>query len=212
MDEAHRARTPLSFETLARFNPSCIVELTATPETDNEPERERFASNVLYQVSAAALKEAQMIKLPVELRVQHDWQQLLSDAIAKLNELTALAIGQEGRGGEYLRPIMLLQAQPRREGRQTLTADVLKQSLMTDFQIPAGCDRDCNGGCARVGGDRPEEPHLSDPVHHYSAGIARGVGLLVCVCSIYGGREPVVAGGGAVAGAGAADAGGGEAR
>jgi type III restriction enzyme len=28
MDEAHRARTQLSFDTLARFNPSCIVEFT----------------------------------------------------------------------------------------------------------------------------------------------------------------------------------------
>lgn len=30
VDEAHNARTHLSFETLARFNPSCIVEFTAT--------------------------------------------------------------------------------------------------------------------------------------------------------------------------------------
>jgi len=136
MDEAHRARTPLSFETLARFNPSCIVELTATPETDNQPEAELFASNILYHVSAAALKQAKMIKLPVELRAQMNWQKLLSDAISKLNELQELANAQESRGRDYLRPIMLLQAQPRREGRQTLTPEILKQSLMTDFQIP----------------------------------------------------------------------------
>ena len=36
MDEAHNARTPLSFDTLERFSPSCIVEFTATPETDPE--------------------------------------------------------------------------------------------------------------------------------------------------------------------------------
>ena len=40
MDEAHNARTPLSFHTLARFNPSCIIEFTATPETTHNPERE----------------------------------------------------------------------------------------------------------------------------------------------------------------------------
>jgi type III restriction enzyme len=136
MDEAHRARTPLSFETLARFNPSCIVEFSATPETETDPAQELFASNVLYHVSAAALKAAEMIKLPVELRVQQDWKQLLSDAIAKLAALQKLAADQEAQGRQYLRPIMLLQAQPRREGRQTLSADVLKQSLMTDFQIP----------------------------------------------------------------------------
>jgi type III restriction enzyme len=91
---------------------------------------------VLYHVSAAALKEAEMIKLPVELRVQTDWKLLLSDAIAKLNELQSLATGQEGRGRDHLRPIMLLQAQARREGRQTLMPEVLKQSLIADFQIP----------------------------------------------------------------------------
>ena len=37
MDEAHNARTPLSFDTLARFNPSCIIEFTATPETTHKP-------------------------------------------------------------------------------------------------------------------------------------------------------------------------------
>jgi len=34
VDEAHNARTDLSFETLARFHPSCIIEFTATPEGD----------------------------------------------------------------------------------------------------------------------------------------------------------------------------------
>ena len=37
MDEAHNARTPLSFDTLARFRPSCIIEFTATPETTHDP-------------------------------------------------------------------------------------------------------------------------------------------------------------------------------
>src|SRR5262249_35928752 len=34
MDEAHNARTPLSFETLLRVTPSCVIEFTATPELD----------------------------------------------------------------------------------------------------------------------------------------------------------------------------------
>ena len=59
IDEAHNARTPLSFETLARFNPSCIIEFTATPDTDENP------SNVLHSVSAAELKADSMIKLPI---------------------------------------------------------------------------------------------------------------------------------------------------
>ncbi len=31
MDEARNARTPLSFDTLIRFQPSCVIEFTATP-------------------------------------------------------------------------------------------------------------------------------------------------------------------------------------
>jgi type III restriction enzyme len=51
IDEAHNARTELTFEVLKRLNPSCIIELTATPKTKG-----RDRSNVLYSVSAAELK------------------------------------------------------------------------------------------------------------------------------------------------------------
>jgi len=37
MDEAHNARTKLTFEVLNRIAPSCIVELTATPDNDPAP-------------------------------------------------------------------------------------------------------------------------------------------------------------------------------
>ena len=61
VDEAHNSRTELSFRTLARFNPSLILELTATPQTEHKPERDKHASNILYSVSAAELKAEQMI-------------------------------------------------------------------------------------------------------------------------------------------------------
>jgi type III restriction enzyme len=54
VDEAHNARTSLSFATLARFRPSCILELTATPNTQGDEENP--PSNVLYSASAAELK------------------------------------------------------------------------------------------------------------------------------------------------------------
>ena len=56
VDEAHNARTPLSFDTLARFSPSLILELTATPQTEHNPSRDQHASNILHAVSAAELK------------------------------------------------------------------------------------------------------------------------------------------------------------
>ena len=52
VDEAHNARTDLSFSTLGNVLPSCIVEFTATPA------REKTPSNVLHRVSAAELRIA----------------------------------------------------------------------------------------------------------------------------------------------------------
>jgi type III restriction enzyme len=83
MDEAHNARTPLSFDTLQRFSPSCIVEFTATPETTQKPEEERFASNVLHPVSAAELKAAEMVKLPIRLWTHGESREAIAQAIAK---------------------------------------------------------------------------------------------------------------------------------
>ncbi len=59
MDEAHNARTVLTWESLARFGPSCIIEFTATPDQERQTH-----SNVLYSVPAAELKAEHMVKLP----------------------------------------------------------------------------------------------------------------------------------------------------
>ena len=60
MDEAHNARTKLTFDTLKQLHPACIVEFTATPDTSLTS-----ASNILYRCSASELKAENMIKLPI---------------------------------------------------------------------------------------------------------------------------------------------------
>lgn len=130
VDEAHNARTGLSFETLARFNPSCIVEFTATPDIDTNP------SNVLHSVSAAELKAEDMIKMPIRLDTRVDWRELIADAVALRNRLEKIADTEHQETGEYIRPIMLLQAQPKRKDANTLTVDVVKQCLLDDYKIP----------------------------------------------------------------------------
>lgn len=127
VDEAHNSRTALSFETLARFNPSCIIEYTATPSKGDH------ASNVLYSASAADLKSAQMIKMPIRLDTRPEWKELLSDAIHCRNGLEKTASMERQQTGEYIRPIMLIQAQSK---GQPLTVDVVKQCLITDHQVP----------------------------------------------------------------------------
>ena len=138
VDEAHNARTDLSFDTLARLKPSIIVEFTATPVTPEEhkPEKGIYASNVLHHVSAAELKAADMIKLPVVLRGRADPRETIGDAIAWLDELTATAATEEKATGEFVRPVMLLQAEAKSKDRPTLHAEEVKKLLVDDFRVP----------------------------------------------------------------------------
>src|SRR3972149_802516 len=85
VDEAQNTRSEISFQTLARFNPACILEFTATPKTEVHP------SNVLYSVSARELKAEDMIKMPIRLEVRPQWKELISDAVTTLKGLEAIA-------------------------------------------------------------------------------------------------------------------------
>ncbi|WP_345797594.1 DEAD/DEAH box helicase family protein [Castellaniella sp. MT123] len=131
VDEAHNNRTELAFEMLARLRPAGILELTATPDTERTP------SNVLHSVSAAELKAEEMIKLPVLLETQPDWQQCLADAIARRDALQALVTTEYRAGGPYLRPVVLIQSQPRSATHETLDYDRVRQELTTNHGIPA---------------------------------------------------------------------------
>lgn len=130
VDEAHNSRTELAFDTLARFAPSGILELTATPDMVHTP------SNVLHSVSASQLKAEQMIKLPVVLETEPNWQQCLSDGIARRNALQKLADDEQRGGAPYLRPIVLIQSEPRRTGLDTLDFERVRQELMSNHGIP----------------------------------------------------------------------------
>lgn len=137
MDEAHNARTQLSFETLARFAPSCVVEFTATPATKHAPEAGLFASNILAHVSAAELKAEEMIKLPVKLWTHATWTETVTDALGKQRELEAIAAREQQATGERIRPIVLFQAQQNRADGTAITAEVLKRALIEDHPVPA---------------------------------------------------------------------------
>ncbi|MGE5538410.1 MAG: DEAD/DEAH box helicase [Gemmatimonas sp.] len=139
VDEAHNARTPLSFDVLARLSPALIIEFTATPVTPDkaDPARGVIPSNVLHQVSAAELKAAEMIKLPVILRGRADRNDTISDAIGWLDHLASVARDEERDTGEFIRPIMLVQAERRSKTEKTLHAQELKKLLVEDFRQPA---------------------------------------------------------------------------
>jgi type III restriction enzyme len=131
VDEAHNSRTELAFDMLARFRPSGVMELTATPDLERTP------SNVLHSVSAAELKAEEMIKLPVVLETEPNWQQCLADAISRRDALHKLADEERRAGSPYLRPLVLIQAEPRRAGVETLDVERVKNELITNHGIPA---------------------------------------------------------------------------
>ena len=120
VDEAHNAVTGLTREMQARVNPCAIVEFTATP---------KLKSNILSSVSAQELKNEEMIKLPIMLSEHDTWQNAVSGAIAARASLAETA----EEDSDYIRPIVLFQAQPR---NQEVTVAALKNYLTDAEQIP----------------------------------------------------------------------------
>ena len=137
MDEAHNARTRISFDSLARFGPLMVLELTATPQQDNDPEKEEYASNVLHAVSALQLKGEGMIKLPVELESRDNWLDVLSLTVQRRAALEQRAQTWGQQSGRFIRPIALIQAQPRSKARETHTVDAIKTALVEQLKVPA---------------------------------------------------------------------------
>ncbi|HMN46568.1 MAG TPA: DEAD/DEAH box helicase family protein [Povalibacter sp.] len=131
VDEAHNNRTELAFSTLAKFNPSGILELTATPDTEKTP------SNVLHSVSAVELKTEHMIKLPILLEAESDWQKCLAYAADKREQLQTVADAEQHNGAEYLRPLVLIQAQARSATRDTLHWERVRKELIENQGIPS---------------------------------------------------------------------------
>lgn len=123
VDEAHNARTALTFETLNRVHPAAIIELTATPNMTNHN-----GSNVLFHTSAAELKAEEMIKLPIILTEQQTWQDAIRDAVISRNKLALDAQKDQ----DYIRPIALFQAEPK---NREVTVDVLKNFLIEQLKI-----------------------------------------------------------------------------
>ena len=131
VDEAHNTKTERSFEALKRLNPCLILELTATPV----PKR----TNVLFHVSAQQLQAEAMVKLPIAL-MEHTrgWQAAVYDAVQNQKLLEAEALQEEAdpgpNQGDYIRPIVLLQAQ---NSTEPVNVDVLRAHLVDDLHIPA---------------------------------------------------------------------------
>jgi type III restriction enzyme len=137
MDEAHNARTRVSFDSLARFGPLAVLELTATPQQESNPDKGEYASNVLHAVSALQLKREGMIKLPVELESRDNWLDVLGTVVQRRTALEKSAQAWGQQSGRFIRPIALIQAQPRSKSRETHTVDAIKTALVEKLKVAA---------------------------------------------------------------------------
>ncbi len=120
VDESHNATSELSTKMLKDLNPSVVLDLTATP---------RENSNIIAFVSAAQLKAASMVKLPVIAFNRASVQEVFVDAISLRNKLEKEAIASFQVTHQYIRPIVLFQAQPKND-EENETFDKIKEKLI----------------------------------------------------------------------------------
>ena len=125
VDESHHARSDLSLEMLANFNPCFVLDLTATPKPE---------SNIISYVDAVQLKKEHMVKLPVIVYNRETPLDVLLDTIDLRNKLEEIAMREYTETGKYIRPIALFQAQPK-GNEDAATFEKLREKLL-DANIP----------------------------------------------------------------------------
>ncbi len=126
VDESHHATSKLSIEMLENFNPCFVLDLTATPKE---------GSNIISYVDARQLKKEEMVKLPVIVYNMKSQEDVYLSAISLRKRLEIKARKNEQETGKYIRPIVLLQAQPRTSDDST-TYDKIKATLI-EIGVPA---------------------------------------------------------------------------
>ena len=111
LDEGHKAYSENAQATLRGFNPSVLVELSATP-----PDK----SSVLVDVTGIELNREEMIKFDLHVinKASPDWKDTLLDSHKKLEELKEKAREHEAQTGNHIRPICLIQVERTGKGQR----------------------------------------------------------------------------------------------
>jgi type III restriction enzyme len=148
VDEAHNAVSGLTRDVQARIRPAAIIEFTATP---------RGRNNILHSVTASALKDEEMIKLPIRVRPHDDWQAAVSSAVATRNMLEDKA----KRDKDHIRPVALYQAQAK-TGVPTVAE--LKRYLVKEKLIPEDWIKIATGEQRELDGVNLRDP--AEPTRH----------------------------------------------
>ena len=129
LDEAHKAYGGKGASEFVgavnRLDPRMVIELSATPN--------RHISNLLVDISGVDLKKEEMIKLPVEITSVGNtgWQETLSRAHDKLEDLDAEARSLDGSEGRYIRPIAVVRVE--RTGKEQRSYDNIHAENVREY-------------------------------------------------------------------------------
>ena len=132
IDEGHKAYSKTARDTVYNFNPSFMLELSATP-----PE----SVNELVQITGKQLNDEQMIKLDIYLtnKATSGWKDTISEAKAFRDDLETKAKDYEQNTSKYIRPIMLVQVErtgkDQRDGVNIHSEDV-REFLIKQCAVP----------------------------------------------------------------------------
>ena len=141
LDEAHKAygspdltRNKTFVEAVNRLNPRFVLELSATPKLG--------ISNILVNISGLALKEEEMIKLPIQLRnfPNSDWKYTLAQTKAERDKLEEVANRFQQAEDRYIRPIAVIRVdrtgKNQRDGVKVHAEDA-REELIDTLGVPA---------------------------------------------------------------------------
>lgn len=137
LDEAHKAygnKTSKLESLVNQFDPSFVLELTATPDMTK--------SNILVDVQGHNLKDEEMIKLPVSVTGHSElsWKQVLTNVHVELEALSEYASLHYENTGKYIRPMSVVRVQntgKSQRGRGKLHAEDVREYLTQTLRIPA---------------------------------------------------------------------------
>lgn len=130
IDEGHKAYTANAKSTIENFNPSLILELSATPPK---------GSNILVNISGQELNREEMIKLDMHIvnKMATDWKEAMLASIQKRNFLEDKAKQYYSSTGENIRPICLIQVE--RTGKDQRRSKYIHAEDVKEYLI-----RQCN--------------------------------------------------------------------
>lgn len=107
IDEIHKVFTAASKATIDNLNPEMVLGLSATPKE---------GMNILSTVTGLELKDEEMVKLDLHIyppasSTDNDWHSMVNRLREHREQIEQKAIEHRQNTGEYIRPIVLLQAE-----------------------------------------------------------------------------------------------------